>query len=469
VTLLAPFRADAIATNIEVATPDGGAYGEQLIIVDAETDQVVAQAPPQQKEEEEDDDDDRGGFWLFDLDDGRYYARTPSGERSQEFEVAGPGPVHVNLTLSSTMAGGATTEPARPAAPPEPKYNFGLGGNYLYQRLPGNSGELGVVGVGGAEQELLRNPRELDGWTIDAWNTIWHVGPKIAGSAATVYLGGSYGQADGERDNAVGSDPGINNGITWWGRDATGSSGIASTGSNVAGNVELDFTTFEIRGGLKWDFPCGDEEYDDEEGPWPYPRLRLVLDPTTIVETGIGIHYNEQDVRQQFFLGNPAPGFSRFDVRTRNKVESTDWSFLYNLGVQQVLPIPGLRGTLLTVGADAGVGYYRQRADADQWNSCDIEFAALPGVNQCNPASNFGVSVDPDHSGFDYRVGASVRLSQSLDFIHPGVHVGASYQFDYAGVSQLDTPVNFDVDGPPDVDWSHQPRHEFGLFAGMFF
>jgi hypothetical protein len=357
---------------------------------------------------------------------------------------------------------------ADPSSPPmvDPKYNFGIGASYLYQRLPGNSGEAGVVGVGGAEQALLRNPRELDGWTIDVWNTVWNVGPEIAGSAATLYLGGSYGQADGDRSNSVGSDPAVANGITWW-TEQDGASGISSPGSNAAGNVELDYQTFEIRGGLKWDFPCGDEAYDDEEGT--APRLRFAF-PTTIVETGIGIHYNEQDTRQQVFLGNPDPGFELFDVRTRNQVESMDWSILGNFGVQEVLPIPGVRGLLVTAGADVGIGYYRTRADADQWNRCDIRLAGLPGVNQCSPASQgFGVSVDPDHSGFDYRVGAGVRLSQALDFIYPGVHIGASYQFDYIGISRLDSPVNLSRDGRPDLEWTHQPRHEVGLFVGAFY
>jgi hypothetical protein len=356
---------------------------------------------------------------------------------------------------------------AAPVAPASPTYNFGLSGSYLYQRMPGHSGEAGVIDAGGDEQALLRNPRELDGWTIGAWNTVWNVGPKIAGSAATAYLGGSYGQADGERSNSVGSDPAVANGITWW-REQGGSSGVAAAGSNATGKVELDYTTFEIRGGMKWDFPCGDE-YDDEDGPPFPPRIRFTL-PTTIVETGIGIHYNEQDVRQQFFMGNPNPGFALFDVRTRNKIEATDWSILGNFGVQQVFPIPGLSGALVTAGADVGLGYYHTRADADQQNNCDIRFAATPGVNSCIPTTeSFGVSVNPDHSGFDYRVGAGARLSYALDFIYPGVHAGASYQFDYIGISRFESPVNLSRDGTPELDWTHQPRHQVGLFVGAFY
>ena len=159
--------------------------------------------------------------------------------------------------LALWFAAGAAR--AEQSAAPMPKYNFGITSSYLYQRLPGNSGEAGVVDLGGAAQALLRNPRELDGWTIGAWNTVWNVGPEIAGSAATVYLAGSYGQADGERSNSVGSDLGVVNGLTWW-TEREGTSIIEAEGANLIGHAEVDYQTFEIRGGLKWDFPCGDGE-----------------------------------------------------------------------------------------------------------------------------------------------------------------------------------------------------------------
>ena len=62
-----------------------------------------------------------------------------------------------------------------------------------------------------------------------------------------------------------------------------------------------------------------------------------------------------------------------------------------------------------------------------------------------------------------------MRLSQALDFIYPGLHIGASYQFDYIGISRFDAPVGIARDGLPDVEWTHQPRHQVGLFVGAFY
>ena len=62
-----------------------------------------------------------------------------------------------------------------------------------------------------------------------------------------------------------------------------------------------------------------------------------------------------------------------------------------------------------------------------------------------------------------------MRLSQSLDFIYPNLHIGASYQFDYVGISRFDSPVVLVRDGSPELDWTHQPRHQVGLFVGAFY
>jgi hypothetical protein len=130
IAFLTPLTAHAITTNVKVATPDGGDYGEQLIIVDAKTDRVVTQAEPTTKKEDE-KDRRRGAFWLLDLGEGIYYAKSPSGARSRTFEVKGPGPVNVDLTLASTLASGAAVGVG---------FMFDLEGGYGYTSTGYDSG-----------------------------------------------------------------------------------------------------------------------------------------------------------------------------------------------------------------------------------------------------------------------------------------------------------------------------------------
>ena len=291
--------------------------------------------------------------------------------------------VEIDARTGTLSPVGAVPSPGTAAVPgepaPAPKYNFGIGASYLYQRLPANSGELGVIGVGGAEQELLRNPRELDGWSIDLWNTVWNVGPEHRGLRCNAVPGRELrtGRRRSLQLDRQRSRPRERHHVV---DEQNGSSGISSPGSNPPATSSSTTRRSRSEAASSGTFRAVTTRYDDEEGHPSAVRFAL---PTTIVETGIGVHYNEQDARQQFFMGNPNPGFELFDVRTRNQIESVDWSILGNFGVQEVLPIPGVADCSLTAGADVGLGYYRTRADADQWNRCDIRFAAVPGVNQC--------------------------------------------------------------------------------------
>lgn len=100
-TALFPMTAAAIATNVKATTPEGGSYEEVIIIVDVKTNQEVA------RKDKDDPDRRRGGFWIFELSEGSYYAKNGAGVRSEPFQVKGPGPATANVTLPTT-AGAAT-------------------------------------------------------------------------------------------------------------------------------------------------------------------------------------------------------------------------------------------------------------------------------------------------------------------------------------------------------------------------
>jgi len=98
---LFPMTAAAIATNLKATTPEGGSYEEVIIIVDAKTNQEVA------RKDKDDPDRRRGGFWIFELSEGSYYAKNGAGVRSEPFQVKGPGPATANVTLPATAGAAA--------------------------------------------------------------------------------------------------------------------------------------------------------------------------------------------------------------------------------------------------------------------------------------------------------------------------------------------------------------------------
>ncbi len=121
--VVAPLAASAITTNVKIQSASGGDYAGQAIVVDAKTDRVVAQASVAQPKEE-DKDRTRAGVWRFDLAEGTYYVKSPSGERSRPFDVRGPGPVDVSVELGGGGPGG----PARDRETPILEGNFGYFG-----------------------------------------------------------------------------------------------------------------------------------------------------------------------------------------------------------------------------------------------------------------------------------------------------------------------------------------------------
>lgn len=150
---LAPLAAGAITTNIQVKDPSGADYAEQLIVVDAKTERVVAQASVA-KPKEEDKDRRRAGSWRFDLGEGTYYAKSPSGARSQTFEVRGPGPVDVNLELRG--GGGSPGTPGTSARDEESPI---LQGNLSYFGVqPKDAERPGFPIVTSKELVLIDNP-----------------------------------------------------------------------------------------------------------------------------------------------------------------------------------------------------------------------------------------------------------------------------------------------------------------------
>ena len=401
------------------------------------------------------------------------------------------------------------TQPSTTGAGPlgnVPSFLLGLNGGYLGQQLPAHNAQLGVIDVGGEEKDLLHSDTSVHGWTVGASGLVLNLGPKLGAIDSHLYLEGFYGQAKSDGSKDVAPEVGVSNGISYW-EQTDGTNGIASTGAGLSGQTNFKYQTFELRLGVKRRLPCGDDEdWDDEDGPPPrilsirglgYDRSVLAPAepaqtaipgatdadgiryyspgfegfrfPATYVEGGFQLGYARQSFDQNANLNNPNPAFAAFNVDSETHGDISDWGFLGTAGLRHIRAVPGVEGLFATFGADIGLGYRDSSANGREHNLCDVRFAATPGVNSCAPAlQDFMLQRHPDAGGFAYELDTSVRLDYRLDSLVPGLSVGVGYDFGWGGVSRFDTPKNLSVDGPPDRQWSYQPRHQFNLNATIF-
>jgi hypothetical protein len=361
-------------------------------------------------------------------------------------------------------------------------YTAAAEGGVFVQDLPSNSGGLGVVDVGGSEDFFLAYPGSITGGLGGASLAAWNLGPTVAGISTHLYLGGWYGQGDDDESKERAGDPGIVNGISFWQPAANGSTGNASAGAGLRGEMDFELQAFQVRAKLLADVtepfedvcPCCcpecDEDYD-EEGPLsPVARALRGLRPTYFVEASARVGYLRQDASQVVDLLNDDPGFALFDVGSENDLDVEEWSGIASLGFIHLRPIPWVKGLSAQLGFDVGIGYRDSSADGHQRNRCDVRFAAAPGVNACAPeVQDFTLRADLDDSGFDWDLGASAGLYYQRPIGRFPVFASVGWDFGYIGVSRVDTGPNIIEEGPLHLERTHQARNAVTFRLGIAF
>lgn len=465
VLALAPLAAGAITTNVQVTTPEGGDYGEQLIIVDATTDRVVAQAAPAQSKEDE-KDRRRAGFWHFDLGEGTYYAKSPSGARSKTFDVKGPGPVDVRLEL---RGGGGS--PGGPSTPAKDQGSI-LQGNFSYFGVqPKDAERPGFPIVTSQRLVLVDNPvtgrpfqGELSGPSAQTLYDDDQTGYPFA-SGFNGDVGGWFGRESrfglelrglyvpettttqafrSRNENSFLSVPYFNTALNSEysvviGSMLTGSpasSGIVDIGSSI------DF--WGIGGGLQMRdmIDCDDVEFEFVAG-FRYLSLneRFWIDYDT--DPSVNTFFGQGTLASYLFAGGTAPAFgsrihAQDDVQTENDFYGLD------LGVTaSVEMLPNLTVKLApTIALGAMVqdvkifgsgmawqpngpmlrtpyGVFTRPGGVGSWS--ETEFAVVPQIDL----------------EFSYEVGHGISLFAGYSFLYVSSYASAGDQLD----RRIDAPI----------------------------
>jgi hypothetical protein len=337
-----------------------------------------------------------------------------------------------------------------------PTLDFGFVGGQagaIWKGLPDANAGLGVIDVGGEEKRFLELDSSLDGGSVSGWMYVPNIAPETFGSGTALYLNGSYGEAEASGSRSVAPEPGVVNGINWW-KEEAGSAGISSADAGLRGAYDLEWRGFELRGGLKGELSCGEE---DEDAPPP----ALFLHPSVLYELGLGFGYDTQRSTSQVQLENPNPAFSLFDVSSRAQVDLRDFRAYLRGGLVHVQPLAG--GFSVSLGGYGELGYFDASAHGTERNRCNVEFAAAPGVNQCNPAQeDFTLKTHPQDDGLHTALGLTARLDWQIPFV-TGLGLGAQYELDWSGVPRFEAPTNLAEDGQPDLGRSQELSHRLEL------
>jgi hypothetical protein len=364
----------------------------------------------------------------------------------------------------SVRAGRMPVEDCRERTPtglqlPTPSLDFGFVGGQavvIWKGLPDANAGLGVIDVGGEEKRFLELDSSLDGGSFSGWVYVPNVAPETFGLGTALYLNGSYAEAEGSGSRSVAPEPGVVNGLGWW-KEEAGSSGISSPDAGLRGRNELEWRGVELRGGLKGELPCWDEE---EDGPPPFQFLDRSL---LLHELGVAFGYDTQRSTSLVQLENPNPAFSLFDVSSRAQVDLRDFRTALRGGLILVQPFGAGFGA--TLGGHGEIGYFDASAHGTQRNRCNVEFAAAPGVNQCDPAhQDFTLKTHPKDEGLHWALGLTARLDWQVPAI-PGLGLGVQYDLDWAGVPRFEAPTSLAEDGQPDLERSEELSHrlQFGI------